>query len=130
MLQHCSAIAALMLLATTGASAAEYRCPVQAKRSLERAYTPDDIAKWKYEVQVTDVGETAWLRRCSISISQDAFTCDEYETDHIAFDKNVGIKKYYVLSSQFDVQIFSDLTFIENNGRGDFAWGRCNIVSP
>jgi len=35
------------------------------------------------------------------------------------------IAKYYYFDGQFDVQIFPNLSFIENNGRGDIAFGKC-----
>ena len=45
-------------------------------------------------------------------------------------NENARIKKYYVFRSQFDVQVFSDLSFLENNGRGDIAYGKCEVVAP
>ena len=35
------------------------------------------------------------------------------------------IAKYYYFDGQFGVQIFSGLSFIENKGRGDIAFGKC-----
>ncbi len=40
------------------------------------------------------------------------------------------IKKFYVFRSQFDVQVYPDLSFIENNGRGGIAFGTCSVVAP
>ncbi len=52
-------------------------------------------------------------------------TCDRYEVDKVVLDEVARIKKYYVFSSQFDVQLYSDGRFIENNGRGTVAYGTC-----
>jgi hypothetical protein len=38
------------------------------------------------------------------------------------------IRKYYVFAGQFDVQLFENsMTFIENNGRGSIAMGKCSL---
>lgn len=50
--------------------------------------------------------------------------------EKVVFDENVKIKKYYLFRSQFDVQLFPDLSFLENNGRGSIAYGQCRLVSP
>jgi hypothetical protein len=42
-------------------------------------------------------------------------------------DTNVQIQKYYVFKSQYDIQIFSDLSYIDNNGRGGLLIGKCKI---
>ena len=57
-------------------------------------------------------------------------TCDDYPISFIASDPHVGHKKYYVFRSQFDVQIFSSLLFVENNGRGTISFGKCKVTRP
>lgn len=52
-------------------------------------------------------------------------TCDEYPVDHVADDPVPHIRKYYHYRSQFDVQVFGDGSFIENNGRGSIGFGTC-----
>jgi hypothetical protein len=34
---------------------------------------------------------------------------------------------YYLVRGQFDIQVFNDLSFVENNGRWGVAWGRCAV---
>lgn len=70
------------------------------------------------------------VERCSFSPSQNRNTCDTYEVDRVEHDSNVNIKKLYVFRSQFDVQIFKDMSYIENNGRGGFQVGKCKLVAP
>ena len=40
------------------------------------------------------------------------------------------VKKLYHFGSQFSVQLYPSLSFIEDNGRGTFAWGKCTLVAP
>ena len=75
-------------------------------------------------------GDTVFVSRCSYAASVQKVTCDRYKMDKVVFDKNVQIKKYYLFQSQFDVQIFRDLSFVENNGRGGIAFGKCRVVAP
>jgi hypothetical protein len=81
-------------------------------------------------VQIEEKGNTAFILRCSFAPSAERVTCDRYQVDKGVFDENVKIKKYYVFRSQFDVQLFSNLLFIENNGRGGIAYGRCSLIAP
>lgn len=81
-------------------------------------------------MKVEESGGGAFVSRCSFSPSANKVTCDRYQVDKVVFDENAKIKKYYVFRSQFDVQLFSDLSFIENNGRGDIAYGKCRVVAP
>ena len=77
----------------------------------------------------SDIISGRGLQPCSFSPSVHEVTCDRYEVDKIVFDEKVNIRKYYAFRSQFDVQVFSDLHFVENNGRGGIAFGKCNLVT-
>ncbi|MBI1894243.1 MAG: hypothetical protein HYS14_09050 [Candidatus Rokubacteria bacterium] len=112
------------------ANAVEYECNVTRKLNSEIVYTREQLQRGQFSVRITDSRDKASLSRCSFAASAGKVTCDRYEVDRIAFDENVRIKKYYVFRSQFDVQVFSDLSFIENNGRGDISYGKCEVVSP
>lgn len=111
------------------AQAVTYDCRVEKKVEPSFDYTKKQIADGLISVLVNDGPETT-LSRCSFAPSQKKVTCDEYQVDKIAEDRNVGIKKYYVFKSQFDVQIFSSLRFVENNGRGGIAFGQCTVLKP
>ena len=80
--------------------------------------------------RIKETPEVTILSRCSYSPSEGRESCDQYTVDHTVFDTNASIKKYYVFRSHFDVQLFSDLTMLENNGRGTVALGKCVVVSP
>lgn len=112
------------------AGAVEYTCTVTKKWELHEAYTEERLSKWSFTVKIEEYSDSAFLSRCSFSTFANESTCDRYEVDRIEFDKNPGIKKYYVFASHFDVQLFSDLTMLENNGRGTLATGICQVTSP
>ena len=110
--------------------AAEYRCKVEKKFDNEHVYSAAEIEKGQFSVQIEEKGNIAFISRCSFAPSATGVTCDRYQVDKMAFDENVKIKKYYVFRSQFDVQLFPNLLFIENNGRGSIAYGRCSLIAP
>jgi hypothetical protein len=110
--------------------AVEYECRVEKKFNSDHVYTPAEIDKGRFAVRVEESGDDAFLSRCSWSSIEGKVTCDRYEVDRTVLDEHVKIKKYYVFRSQFDVQLFPDLSFIENNGRGDIAFGRCRVTAP
>ncbi|MEE8058530.1 MAG: hypothetical protein V3T17_11945 [Pseudomonadales bacterium] len=120
----------LMIFLSTPAIAVEYDCIVKKKFNSEHTYTKAELEKGKFSIQISAKGDNASLSRCSFAHSGEVVTCDKYEADKVIFDENVKIKKYYVFSSQFDVQVFSNLSFVENNGRGGISFGKCNVTSP
>ncbi len=110
------------------AQSKSYHCPVSEKYDAGgNIYTQEMMEKYKYSVNVIDMGDTAILERCSFSSSAGAVTCDTYDVDHIERDSGGG-DKYYYFSGMFDVQIIGSL-FIENNGRGGIAFGNCEDKS-
>ena len=59
------------------------------------------------------------------SLSAQRDTCDTYEVDRVETDRFTGIAKYYYFRGQFDLQVFPDGAFVENNGRGLVSFGHC-----
>lgn len=121
------AIIVSILWANQG-TAEEYFCPVSKKLSSEGAYSTAQLQKWMFSVKIKHMGEAAIMSRCSFESSAGAVTCDNYKADFIYDDPYTGHKKFYYFSGQFDVQIFDNLNFIESNGRGDIAFGKCDVV--
>ena len=126
------ALAAALFVTMRSGSAwsVEYYCPVTSKFDSEREYNQEHLRQYDYSVRIADLGETATVSRCSYTPSEARITCDRYEIDKIVSDEWVNIKKYYHFQSQFDVQLYANLRFVENNGRGGIAYGTCQIVSP
>ena len=103
-----------------------YECKVMKKYSVDLTNIMDsnEIKKWNFSLEIIDE-KVSKLKRCSYVTSKKRVDCDSYDVDKIEFDPYVKIKKFYVFKSQFDVQLFPDMTFIENNGRGSISYGKC-----
>ena len=120
----------LSLCASGFAIAVEYDCKVEKKFNSEHTYTANQIETSQFSVKIEEQETGVFLSRCSHSSIDNKVTCDRYQVDKVVFDNNVKIKKYYVFRSQFDVQLFSNLSFVENTGRADVAYGKCRVVAP
>jgi hypothetical protein len=112
------------------ASSAEFSCKVTEKYDFGKIYSKAEIDKWKFSAKIEDHGTSAFVSRCSHSNIEGKVTCDRYEVDRIEYDKNVNIKKYYIYRSQYNIQMFKDLSFIEDNGRGGISYGKYKLTSP
>jgi hypothetical protein len=134
-------VALFLISISFQAFAVEYHCDVEDKVTFDKEnprYSEEAIKKWKFSVKVLDSGKSAVLKRCGYSSQSKEVTCDPYKVDYVTSsplwsfkaEEYLQIKKYYVFSGQFDVQIYPDMSFIENNGRGVFAQGVCKVVSP
>jgi hypothetical protein len=125
-------IASALAVAACSASAlaVEYSCEVTRKVDAEREYASEQVAKLQFSNRVEELADGAYVSRCSFSSSAGKVTCDRYKMDRVSLDERVKIKKYYLFRSQFDFQLFPDLSFVENNGRGGISYGKCNLVSP
>lgn len=129
MAQRYLMIAALVLIAEVS-SAADFHCKPTKKVTSEHTYTAEELSKWKFATKVEERGDETFLLRCSYSSMEEKVTCDRYMVDRIEYDENVFIKKYYYFRGQANVQIFSGMTYLEDNGRGDIAFGKCRVTSP
>jgi len=114
----------LLLLFPTIVYSTIYECKVSRKVGPENIVSESELKKWMFSIKIYDTTKPE-LERCSFSLSQNKVTCDKYQVDRVEVDKWVGIKKFYFFKGQFDVQLFSDLSFIENNGRGGVSYGKC-----
>jgi len=125
-------IAAAIAAATCSLSvlAVEYSCQVTRKFDGEREYASDQIAKFQFSNRVEELPDGTLISRCSFAPSVGKVTCDRHKMDRVTLDERVKIKKYYLFRSQFDFQLFPDLSFVENNGRGGISYGKCTLVSP
>lgn len=117
-------IAAAVIASSASAFGAELYCEVTKKLSRTMIYDAAHLQKYKPGLFIRDAGTTVLLSRCSVEFSGD-YTCDHYEADFVEHDGRANITKYYYLRSQFDVQVFADKSFVENNGRGTIAFGQC-----
>lgn len=117
-------VAAAFIAFSASASSSELYCEVTKKLSRTKTYDATHLQKYKPGLFIRDAGTTVLLSRCSVEFSGD-YTCDQYEADFVEHDNGTNITKYYYLRGQFDVQVFADNSFVENNGRGTIAFGQC-----
>jgi hypothetical protein len=119
---------AFLLLHVAFSHAGSFECKVEKKYSADLSViqTKQEVDKSNFNIKVQEAQDTT-VKRCSYAPSQNAVTCDTYSADRVEFTNTqfVKIKKFYVTNSQYDIQIFEDLSFIENNGRGSIAYGKC-----
>ena len=119
---------AFLLLHVAFSHGGTFECKVEKKYSADLSViqTKQEVEKSNFNIKVQEAQDTT-VKRCSFAPSQNAVTCDTYTADRIEFTNTqfVKIKKFYVTNSQYDIQIFEDLSFIENNGRGSIAYGKC-----
>ena len=119
---------AMNLMLVSFSHAGTFECKVEKKYSadLSAVHTKQEVDKFNFNIKIQEAQDTT-VKRCSFAPSQNAVTCDTYTADRIEFTNTqfVKIKKFYVTNSQYDIQIFEDLSFIENNGRGSIAYGKC-----
>lgn len=130
----CRVLPLIIFGGTVNAAAVTYECKVTKKLMPASGvtYTHKQLEKFQPSLVIIDTGESFALKRCSFAPSQGKVTCDEYEGDKKVVSTVTGspqpIKKYYYFQGQFDVQVFQDLSFIENNGRGQIALGKCRML--
>ena len=120
-------IAAFTIQAAYGAT---YVCKVdkQYAADLSAIRSKAEVEKFRFVITIKE-GAKVTLDRCSFSPSQNAVTCDNHEPDRVEFTNTqyVKTKKFYLTKAHYDIQIFEDLQFIENNGRAGIATGKCTL---
>lgn len=114
----------LLLLFPSIVYSSSYDCVVTRKIGQENIVSDSELKKWKFSVKIHDTPKPE-LERCSFTPSEKKITCDRFSVDRVEVDKFVGIKKFYYFTGQFDVQLYPDMKFVENNGRGGISYGKC-----
>lgn len=123
-------IAATAVVSGLEANAAIYDCLVETKLDRGQSYSDANLDTYRPRVLIDMSSDDVHLSRCNISIINGGReTCDKYKADHVTFDSNVEIWKFYHFESQFNVQLFPTGAFIEDNGRGTIAFGMCREVA-
>ena len=125
----------VMLLVVTGAAsiaahAVEYSCDATRQVGHNFEHSSDQLTNFKISTLIEESSEGSFVSRCSRVSSAAEVTCDRFKIDQVVYDKYPKIKKYYHFLSQFDIQLFPDLSFVENNGRGFIYHGKCVLLFP
>lgn len=120
--------AVFLISVIPSAFSATYICTPSFQSVMGKPATSTDfVKKHKPITKVIESNGSYKVQRCSIPYMQENHTCDIYNVDRIERDVNVKIQKFYVFNAQYDIQIFTDLSFIDNNGRGGFLIGKCSL---
>lgn len=119
--------AVLLTTAATSLSAEVYICNVNYKVEFLDGfvYPAERLLASQFQVRIDT--SLNLISSCSVPPYATQSTCDVYQIDHTQRSQTSSstIIKYYYLYGQFDVQVFGDGKFIENNGRGGLASGVC-----
>jgi hypothetical protein len=118
---------ALLILQTQIALSNSYECKVTRKVGPENVVSESELKKWQFSIKIHDNVKPE-LERCSFAPSQNTVTCDKYAVDKVEVDKFIGVKKFYYFRGQFDVQLYQDMAFVENNGRSGISFGKCKTL--
>lgn len=120
---------ALLLLLPAAVLAQTYACTVEKRYDLRRAYTREQTKKGQFSVRLAEERNSATLRRCAFESKRRKISCDTpLPADRIEFDATTKRKKFYFFASQAEMQLFSDLRFVDNNGRGGISFGTCSVA--
>lgn len=119
--------AVLLTSAATSLSAEVFICNVNSKVEFLDGfiYPAERLLASQFQVRIDT--SLNMMSRCFVPPYATQSTCDVYQIDHTERSQTSSstIVKYYYLNGQFDVQVFGDGKFIENNGRGGLASGVC-----
>jgi len=90
-----------------------------------------EIKTKQLSYRVAESPTQAYVSRCSFSPPRKQVVCTQHKIDKVVTWKKSEseiLKKYYAFSFQFDFQLYPDLSFVGNNGRGDVAYGKCKTA--
>lgn len=103
------------------------RCDATQKLDPGGSWSADRLRAGQWHVLLDDSTNPIVISRCSFATSQGRITCDDLQVDRIVEDV-FGGRKYYVFSSQYDLQILPGNSFVENNGRESVTLGTCRVI--
>lgn len=117
----------IMMLPILQSGSTTLVCSVERKTHAAGEYPVENLDTYEPRTIIVFDAKTANVSRCSISPSAGwVETCDTYAIDHVEFDPIASAKKYYFFGAQFDIQVFENGDFVENNGRGTISFGKCS----
>jgi len=110
--------------------AVQYNCSTVRKTNGNHLFSGEEIVNEKYSVFLEETNNSAIIYKCLFPPSKKEKKCDLIKVDKIHHDFENKLKKYYYFKGHYDFQLFGDLVFIENNGRGEIRYGKCVVISP
>jgi hypothetical protein len=116
------------ILISTSSFGLTLECNVLNKYSNKGKYSQANLQKYNPSVKIKFAGDKYYVSRCSYKTIANKITCDKIKMDKAVVDNYTSYIKLYHFSSQFDVQLFSDKSFVENNGRTSVSYGTCKVI--
>jgi len=119
---------ALSLLIVGGvvhAQAATYACRVTDVWSPLVIPEADYLERIRPTVRVEESLQGAVVTRCARDPAWKRVDCQRIEIDWVDVNAGAGSRKYYRFAEHYDLQIFFDRSFVENDGRGVVYHGQC-----
>jgi hypothetical protein len=122
--------ALLPALAALPAQAATYECRITDVWSPlvipEREY----LRRTAPTLRLEDTPQGAVVTRCARAPGEREAKCERVEIDWVAVHAAAGSRKYYRFETHYDLQLFFDRSFVENDGRGVVYHGQCRELKP
>jgi hypothetical protein len=124
------ATVALALVALAGAvvHAATWECRVTAVWSPLVLPERDYLARTAPTVRLEDDGTHAVVTRCAHHPGETGRRCERIGIDWVEQRAENASRKYYRFATHYDLQLFLDRTFVENDGLGTVYHGQCREV--
>jgi hypothetical protein len=116
------------ILISTSSFGLTLECNVLNKYSNKGKYSQANLQKYNPSVKIEFSGDKYYVSRCSYETIAKKITCDKHKMDKAVVDNFTSYIKLYHFSSQFDLQLFADKTFVENNGRASVSYGTCKVT--
>ena len=116
------------ILISTSSFGLTLECNVLIKYSNKGKYSQANLQKYNPSLKIEFAGDKYYVSRCSYETIANKITCDKHKMDKAVVDDFTSYIKLYQFSSQFDVQLFTDKSFVENNGRSSVSYGTCKVT--
>ena len=116
------------ILISTASFGLTLECNVLNKYSSKGKYSKANLQKYNPSIKIEFSGDKYYVSRCSYETIANKITCDKHKMDKAVIDNFTSYIKLYHFSSQFDVQLFTHKSFVENNGRGSVSYGTCKVT--
>jgi len=123
--------ALLAVLTTWGlaARAAEYDCRVTDVWSPLVVPEVEYLERVQPTLHLSDTDAGVFVTRCARDPARKETHCERIQIDWVTRDDARATRKFYRIDRQYDLQLFFDRTFVENDGNGTVYHGRCNAVA-
>jgi mono/diheme cytochrome c family protein len=111
------------------AAAMKFNCRTTKKYTSKVASTSEELERNQFSTRIEELPQGIFIDRCSFSHNAGKVNCLRQKVDRIEFNRELKIKKFYVFSSQFNFQLFPDLSSLTDDGLGGVQYGICEYMS-